>query len=101
MIKKIRTRPSRFTLIYQNSSLAANLSKSLAIIPEIVLISSSIRDRGGLLGWKEDEWRKQALGIPLVPPEKRPRTKDDDEEDWEMTLNTYYASYIGDDALAS
>ena len=36
--------------------------------------SSSIGDRGGLLGWKKDEWRKQAVGVSL--PEKRPRTKD-------------------------
>ena len=44
-----------------------------------------------MLGWKEDEWRKQAVRVSLVPPEKRPRTKDDDEdeEDWDMTLNTY------------
>jgi hypothetical protein len=44
-----------------------------------------------LLGWKEDEWRKQAEGVSVVPPEKRPRTKDDDEdeEDWNMTLNRY------------
>ena len=50
-------------------------------------------DRGGLLGWKKDEWRKQAVGLSLLPPEKRPRTKDDDEdeEDWDMTLNTYKA----------
>jgi hypothetical protein len=53
--------------------------------------SSSIGDRGGLLGWKKDEWRKQAVGVSLLPPEKRPRTKDDDEEDWDMTLNTYKA----------
>jgi hypothetical protein len=28
------------------------------------------------------------VGVSLVPPEKRPRTKDDDEdeEDWDMTL---------------
>src|SRR5271166_3617471 len=39
--------------------------------------------------WKEDERRKQALGVSLLPPEKRTRTKDDDEDDWEMTLNTY------------
>jgi hypothetical protein len=31
------------------------------------------------------------VGVSLVPPEKRPRTKndDEDEEDWDMTLNTY------------
>jgi hypothetical protein len=29
----------------------------------------------------------QAVGVSLVPPEKRPRTKDDDEEDWDITLN--------------
>jgi hypothetical protein len=23
----------------------------------------SIGDRGGLLGWKKDEWRKQAVGV--------------------------------------
>src|SRR6202162_931523 len=40
-------------------------------------------------GWKKDEWRKQATGVSLVPPEKRPRTKDDDEDedDWDRTLN--------------
>ena len=55
--------------------------------------SSSIGDRGGLLGWKKDEWRKQAVGVSLLPPEKRPRKKNDDEEeeDWDMTLNTYKA----------
>jgi hypothetical protein len=33
------------------------------------------------------------VGVSLVPPEKQPRTKDDDEdeEDWDMTLNTYKA----------
>jgi len=40
-----------------------------------------------LLGWKEDEWRKQATGVSVVPPEKRPRTKD--EDDWDMTLKRY------------
>jgi hypothetical protein len=38
-------------------------------------------------GWKKDEWRKQATGVSLVPPEKRPRTKDEDEKDWDRTLN--------------
>jgi hypothetical protein len=50
----------------------------------------SVGDRGGLPGWKKDEWRKQVVGVSLVPPEKRPRTKDEDEdekeEDWDMTL---------------
>jgi hypothetical protein len=43
--------------------------------------------------WKKDEWRKQATGVSLVPPEKRPRTKDDDEDekDWDRTLNKYEA----------
>jgi hypothetical protein len=51
----------------------------------------SIGDRGSLLGWNEDEWRKQAVGVSLVPPEKRPRTKDDDEDeqDSDMALNSY------------
>jgi hypothetical protein len=34
--------------------------------------------RSAYLGDK-DEWRKQTVGVSLVPPEKRPRTKDDDE----------------------
>ena len=29
------------------------------------------------------------MGVSLLPLEKRPRTKDDDEEDWDMTLNMY------------
>jgi hypothetical protein len=39
------------------------------------------------------EWRKQATGVSLVPPEKRPRAKDDDEDekDWDRTLNKYEA----------
>jgi hypothetical protein len=52
--------------------------------------SSSIGDRGGLLGWKKNEWRKQAVGVSLLSSEKRPRTKDD-EEDWDMTLKRYFA----------
>ena len=31
------------------------------------------------------------MGVSLLPLEKRPRTKDDDEEDWDMTLNMYKA----------
>jgi hypothetical protein len=46
-----------------------------------------------LLGWKKDEWRKQAVAVSLEPPEKRPRTKDE-EENWDMTLNTYQASRL-------
>jgi hypothetical protein len=36
------------------------------------------------------EWRKQATGVSLVPPEKRPRAKDDDEDekDWDCTNQT-------------
>ena len=35
------------------------------------------------------KWRKQATGVSLVPSEKRPRTKDDDEDekDWDRSLN--------------
>jgi hypothetical protein len=34
---------------------------------------------------------KQATGVSLVPPEEQPRTKDDDEDekDWDRTLNRY------------
>jgi hypothetical protein len=47
------------------------------------------------LGWKEDGWRKQAAGVSLVRPKKRPRTKDDDEEeDWDMTLKHIQASRL-------
>jgi hypothetical protein len=30
-------------------------------------------------------------GVSLIPPKKRPRTKDDDddEKNWDMTLNTH------------
>jgi hypothetical protein len=33
------------------------------------------------------------VGVSLVPPEKRPRAKDDDEDekDWDRTLNKYEA----------
>jgi hypothetical protein len=31
--------------------------------------------------WKKEEWRKHATGVSLLPPEKRPRTKDDDEDE--------------------
>jgi hypothetical protein len=36
---------------------------------------------------------EKATGVSLVPPEKRPRTKDDDEDekDWDRTLNRYDA----------
>jgi hypothetical protein len=67
-----------------------SISRRLAIVLVLVVVLRlSIGNRGGLLGCKEDEWRKQAVGVSLVPPEKRPRTKDEDEEDWDMTLNTY------------
>ena len=74
-------------------SLGSNLSigRRLAIVLVVVVV---LRPRSGIARfarWKEDERRKQALGVSLLPPEKRPRTKDDDEDedDWEMTLNTY------------
>ena len=37
------------------------------------------------------------MGVSLLPPEKRPRTKDDDEdeEDWNVTLSTYRVSTLG------
>jgi hypothetical protein len=35
----------------------------------------------GLPGWKRDEWRKQAAEVSLGSPEKRPRTKGDDEDE--------------------
>jgi hypothetical protein len=54
-----------------------------------------------LLGWKEDEWRKRAVGVSLVPTEKRPRTKDDDEEDWDMTLYTYGVVNAGNLTIAT
>jgi hypothetical protein len=41
---------------------------------------------------KKGEWRKKSVGVLLVPPEKRTRTKDDDykdEKDWDRTLNRY------------
>jgi hypothetical protein len=62
----------------------------LASFPNPRPPSSSIGDRGGLLGWKKNEWRKQAVGVSLLSSEKRPRTKDD-EEDWDMTLKRYFA----------
>ena len=67
-------------------SSGSNLSTSRRLA--IVVVLRPIGDRDGLLGWKEDEWRKQAVRVSLVPPEKRPRTKDDDEDekDWDMTL---------------
>ena len=34
-----------------------------------------------------------------MPPEKRPRTKDDDEEDWDMTLTTGLHPQIEEKAL--
>jgi hypothetical protein len=43
----------------------------------------------GLPGWKREERRKQAAEGSLGSPEKRTRTKDEDEHDWDMTLNTY------------
>jgi hypothetical protein len=36
-----------------------------------------------LPGWKKEKWRKLAAAIWLVPPEKPPRTKDEDEQDWD------------------
>ena len=39
------------------------------------------------------------MGVSLLPPEKRPRTKDEDEDDWEMTLNTYYGTALLRDAF--
>jgi hypothetical protein len=38
---------------------------------------------------ERDEWRRQAAEGSLGSPEKRTRTKDDDEDDWDMALNTY------------
>jgi hypothetical protein len=43
----------------------------------------------GLPGWKREERRKQAAEGSLGSPEKRTRTKDEDEHDWDMALNTY------------
>jgi hypothetical protein len=43
----------------------------------------------GLPGWKREERRKQAAEGSLGPPEKRTRTKDEDEHDWDMALNRY------------
>ena len=37
-----------------------------------------------------DEWRKQAAGVSLMP--EKMRTKDEDENDWYMTLNRYSGS---------
>jgi hypothetical protein len=51
-----------------------------------------------VLGWgqrrfarlKEDEWRKQAAEVTLVPREKlTDDVEDEDEEDWDMRLNRY------------
>jgi hypothetical protein len=36
--------------------------------------------------------KKQGTGISLVPPRKRPRTKDDDDEDDDLRQ---YTSYFG------
>jgi hypothetical protein len=43
----------------------------------------------GLPGWKREERRKQAAEGSFGSPEKRTRTKDEDEHDWDMALNTY------------
>ena len=43
----------------------------------------------GLPGWKRDEWRKKAAEVSLGSPEKRTRTED--EDDWDLTLNRYLA----------
>jgi hypothetical protein len=34
-----------------------------------------------LLGWKRDEWRKQAAEVSLVPPETN--ENDDEDENWD------------------
>jgi hypothetical protein len=42
-----------------------------------------------LPGWKREERRKQAAEGSLGSPEKRTRTKDEDEHDWDMALIGY------------
>jgi hypothetical protein len=46
----------------------------------VVVLRPSVGDRGGLPGLKKEEWRNKRR-VSLVPPEKRPRTKDEDEDD--------------------
>ena len=46
---------------------------------------------------KKDEWRNQAVGVSPAAPKKR--TKDDDEEDWDMTLTTGLHPQIEEKAL--
>ena len=54
----------------------------LVVVLQSSSSSSFVLDRGSgwFARWKEDEWRKQAAGVSLVPPEKRPRTKDDEDD---------------------
>jgi hypothetical protein len=49
-------------------------------------------DRGGLQEGSKMNGKKQGTGISLVPPRKRPRTKDDDDEDDDLRQ---YTSYFG------
>jgi hypothetical protein len=58
----------------------ANASVHKATIP----MEAVCQDGRGLNG--EGNRREVRL---FQPPEKRPRTMDDDEKDWEMTLNRY------------
>ena len=44
-------------------------------------------------GGKKDAKRRQAAGFSLVPPKKT--AEDDDQEDWDMTLNRYGVSTPG------
>jgi hypothetical protein len=53
--------------------------RSLCSDPNQVILSTGLQKKRRSV--KKDEWRKQAAGVSLVPPEKRPRTKDDDEDE--------------------
>jgi hypothetical protein len=55
--------------------------------PIVIVLVLGWGIEAGLPGWKRDEWRKQAPEGALGSPEKRTRTKDDD--DWDMAPNTY------------
>ena len=61
----------------------------------LVLVVVVLRPRsviGAVCSMEGGRTEKASVGsfaLTLLPPEKRPRTKDDDEDDWEMTLNRY------------
>jgi hypothetical protein len=83
-----RARPSK--QLDRVVGLATASARTLCTYLFSVISQSSSSSSWVVLVCNKNEWRKQAVGVSLLSSEKRPRTKDD-EEDWDMTLKRYFA----------